>query len=407
MVRRPRVCARLCLLLAWLAASAAGQTLTEWQALQLLRESPYFKELEARVEVTRAERRRDTPYPNPSAGASFEGAGRTDFYTVEQTLALNGRRRLLRQAAESAAAATQAEAGYELRQIEASVRAAFRELVYAQERKDAIERSIADLDKLVHILREREDAGEGSKFDRLRAEREVVERQSELGGVKASIAQARARLAGFLGERVAPEGLFAEGTLDPAEAPPAEREAMQSALMKRGDYRSQEAALQTLETEAEAANRRRIPNPVVSGGLKHAQVGDRYASGPVVSISVDLPLFNRGQAERRLAEAEATRVQARRAILESQILADVRGAHQTLLLRRNAAEQYAQSSRQRAQELREIAEIAYQEGELGILELVDSFRVEQQSQLRLLELKSAAKLAEVELDRAMGAEVLP
>lgn len=407
MIRRPRAHARLCLLLAWAAMSAAGQTLTEQQALQLLRESPYFRELQALVEVTRAERRRDTLYPNPSAGASFEGAGRTDFYTVQQPLAINGRLRLLRRAAESAAAATEAQADYELRQIEASVRALFQELVYAQERKAAIEHSIAELDDLGRILREREDAGEGSKFDRLRAEREVVERRSELDGVEASIAQVRARLAGFLGERVAPDGIVANGTLEPAEAPPPQSAAMQSALMTRGDYRSQEAALQTLETEAEAADRRRIPNPVVAGGLKHAQVGDRYASGPVLSVSVDLPLFNKGQAERRLAEAQAERVQARRAILQSQILADVRGAHQTLLLRRSAAERYEHNSRQRAEELREIAEIAYQEGELGILELIDSFRVAQQSQLRLLELKAAAKLAEIELDRAMGAEVLP
>lgn len=406
-VARSRVYARLCLLLSCLAASAAAQQLNERQALQLLRESPYYQELQARVEVTRAERRRGTLYPNPSAGASFEGAGRTDFYTVEQPLAINGRLRLLRRAGESAVAATQAQADYDLRQIEAAVRTAFQDLIYAQKRKDTIAQSIEELNKLVRILREREEAGEGSKFDRLRAEREVVERRSELDGIEAAIAQARARLAGFLGERVAPDGIVAQGDLNPIGPPPAVLEAMQSALVARGDYRSQEAALETLGIEAEAADRRRIPNPTLSGGLKRAQVGDRYASGPVISVSIDLPLFNKGQAERQVAEAEATRVQAHRAILASQILADVRGAHQSLLIRTRAAERYEQDSRQRAEELRRITQIAYEEGELGILELVDSFRVAQQSQLRLLELKAAAKLAEIELDRAMGAEVLP
>ncbi len=109
MIARPRVCVRLSFLAGCLAASAAAQTLTERQALQLLRESPYHRELQARVEVTRAERRRATLYPNPSATAAFEGAGRTDFYLVEQALAINGRRRLLRQAGESAVAATEAK----------------------------------------------------------------------------------------------------------------------------------------------------------------------------------------------------------------------------------------------------------------------------------------------------------
>ena len=125
MIARPRVCLRLSFLVGCLAASAAAQALTEKQVLQFLRESPYHRELQARVEVTRAERRRGTLYPNPSASAAFEGAGRTDFYLFEQPLAVNGRRRLLRRAGESAVAETQAEADYELRQIEAGLRTAF------------------------------------------------------------------------------------------------------------------------------------------------------------------------------------------------------------------------------------------------------------------------------------------
>ena len=99
MIARPRVCVRLGFVVGCLAASAAAQTLTERQALQMLRESPYYRELQARVEVTRAERRRGTLYPNPSASAAFEGAGRTDFYLFEQPLAVNGRRQLLRRVA--------------------------------------------------------------------------------------------------------------------------------------------------------------------------------------------------------------------------------------------------------------------------------------------------------------------
>ncbi len=142
-------------------------------------------------------------------------------------------------------------------------------------------------------------------------------------------------------------------------------------------------------------------------GLKRSEIGERYANGAVVSVSVDLPLFSKGQVEKALAVAEATRVRARRDVLKSQILADVRGAYESLLLRRQIAERYQQDSGRRAEELREIAEVAYAEGELGILELLDAFRVSQQSKLRLIELQAAAKLAEIELDRAMGKEVLP
>ena len=407
MIARARVCVRLSLLVGCLGAEASAQQLTERHALELLRESPHYRELQARVEVTRAETRRGTLYPNPSTNASFEGAGRTDFYLIEQPLALNGRLRLLRQAGASAVASAEAEADHELRQLEARVRGAFFRLSYAQERKRTIRNSIEELQEVVRILREREKEGEGSKFDRLRAEREVVERETEAGDTEAFIAEYRAELARFLGERFNLEGLTVQGTLAPQYPLPELGDMLASALEARSDYRVEKERLEWLRLETEAADRLRIPNPVVSGGFKRAAIGDRTANGPVFSVSIDLPLFNKGQVEKQLAEAESARTRARRQVLESQILAEVRAAYDSLRLRREIAETYQEQSQGRTEELRKIAEVGYQEGELGILELLDSYRVAQQAQLRSLELQAAAKLAEVEFDRAIGKEVLP
>ncbi len=407
MIARARVCVRLSLLVCCLATNAAGQELTERQALQLLRESPYHRELQARVAVARANTRRGTLYPNPSVSASFEGAGRTDFYLFEQPLAVNGRLGLLRRAGESAIAVAEAGADHALRQIEARLRDVFYQLAYVQERKRTIRGNIGELQELVRILREREKAGEGSKFDRLRAEREIVEQETESADAEARIAESRARLAGFLGERVNPENLTATGTLGPEYALPNLQDALAEGLVARSDYKVEKERLEQLRLEGEAAARLRIPNPVVSGGLKREAIGDRYRSGPVMAISIDLPLFNKGQADKQLAEAEADRTRARRGILENQILADVRAAHDSLRLRREIAGDYQSRSGRRAEELREIAEIAYQEGELGILELLDSYRVAQRAKLRLLELQATAKLAEVEFDRAVAKELLP
>ncbi len=298
MFARARVCVRLSLFLSCLAAGATAQQLTERRALELLRESPHYRELKARVEVTRAETRRGTLYPNPSANASFEGAGRTDFYLIEQPLALNGRLGLLRKAGASAVAAAKAEAHYELHQLEARLRSAFHQLAYAQERRATIRDSIEEFKQLVRILREREKEGEGSKFDRLRAEREVVERETEASDTEALIAEYRAGLARFLGERFNPKGLIVRDTLAPAYPLPDLGDALASALEARSDYRVEKERLERLRLETAAADRLRIPNPVVSGGFKRAAIGDRTANGPVLSVSIDLPLFNKGQVDK-------------------------------------------------------------------------------------------------------------
>lgn len=417
MIARPHLLVRLCVLVCCLTAVVTARKLTEKQALQLLRESPHYRELQSRVSVTRAAVLRGTLFPNPSVSAEVESAGRTDFYLFEQRLPLNGRRALLRQAGKSAVAATQAEADHELRGIEAEVRHAFYQLTHAQRQQKSIERSLKELRKLARILRAREDAGEGSKFDRLRAEREIVERETEAGEAALMMARARGRLAEYLGTGIGADGLVAEGALEPGYTLPPLPDVLMRALETRSDYRIGKARLEQLRIEAEAADRKRIPDPVVTAGFMRAQkrtlqadsfpTGAVFRNGVVLGVSIDLPLFDKGQVEKQLAVAKSERTRARQQVLERRILAEVRAGWEALRLRRKLAEDYRERSGRRATELRDIAEIAYQEDELGILELLDSYRVSQRARLRLLGLQAAAKLAEVEFDRAIGKEMLP
>jgi outer membrane protein TolC len=57
-------------------------------------------------------------------------------------------------------------------------------------------------------------------------------------------------------------------------------------------------------------------------------------------------------------------------------------------------------------ELTRITQVAYEEGEIGILELLDSLRVSRAASLRLVELQASVKEAVIELERAVG-ETIP
>jgi cobalt-zinc-cadmium efflux system outer membrane protein len=58
-------------------------------------------------------------------------------------------------------------------------------------------------------------------------------------------------------------------------------------------------------------------------------------------------------------------------------------------------------------DLNRIVRVAYEEGEVGILELLDSYRVTRQYLLRIVDLESLVKEAQIELDRVIGEEVRP
>ncbi len=394
------------LVLSW-ASVASADALTERAALELLRASPYSRQLRAEAEIARVGAERQKTYPNPAVSATLEGAGRTDFLMFEQAIPMNGRRSLLYEAAASRARAAVSSADHTLRQVEAALRLSFYRLVYLQVRGQMAREHIAELEELLRILREREAAGEGSKFDRLQGEREIVEHETDLARIQVMMGEARSELARYLGDAVSPEGLEADGTLSPGFDLPPLREALAAGLGARGDYRVEAERLEQLRLEGEAAQRLRIPNPIVSGGIKRADVGGQFVTGPVVGVSVDLPIFRKGRVERAVAAAKTIRTQERQSALERQILAEVRSSHETLRLNRQMARDYRAQSEQRVQELAAIAEVAYREGELGILDLLETRRVAHRARLQQLELDAAAKLAEVEFDRSVAKELLP
>ena len=407
MPRRIKILRTAAYLTLGLTQSVAAQLLTERQAIQMLREGPHRQELQADVDEARAEALRHSFYPNPSANTSVEGAGRTEFYWINQPLLLNGRQTLLRQAAGSAVLAAESGAAHGLRQVEADMRRRYYELSYVQARKQLISESMPELERVVRALRVREAEGDASRLDRLRGEREIAEVETDLAEAETLISVAQARLAGFFGEAVSPANLYVQGSLEAAYGLPPIEDAIESGLTARADYRMEAEILERFRLEGEAATRQRIPNPVVGAGVKRADVGHQLATGPFLGVSVDLPLFDRGQVESRLADAKASRARARMRIVESQVVSDVRATYEALLQRRQIARNYRLEAVARSEELLRITRVAYQEGEIGILELMEAIRDAQVTNLRQLELQAAAKLAEVEFDRGIGRELLP
>jgi cobalt-zinc-cadmium efflux system outer membrane protein len=183
-------------------------------------------------------------------------------------------------------------------------------------------------------------------------------------------------------------------------------ELAQRALSVREDYRAEQQRLEQYRLEQRAAERLRYPEPVLSAGLKRADVGQPgTAHGPVVGITVLLPLFNKGQTEVARFTAEQERAAARLEVLAQRIRAAIEGAVEALRVRLRARDEYRADLAETGTELVRIATVAYQEGEIGILHLLDAYRVQRQTQLRLLAIQTAVKDAQIELERVVGEEL--
>lgn len=400
----------LAALCAAFASPAAAQSLTEAQAAARMRaEYPRLTALRFAVRELQADARERTLPTNPAFTYTREEAGPAadDFLLVSQELPLWGRRRLVGEAARHEVSARAADADARRLAVEAELRLAFTDLLLAQDRARSLETGVGRLDVLIAVLRTREEQGEGSRFDRLRAEREVAEVDADLALAGIDLRRAQARLAAYFAVGTDPDGLTAAGRLDDPPAPPAPALGAERVPESRPEYRALGLEARRWGVEGRAARRLRLPSAQVTGGMKRSGVLGSMDTGFVLGASVSVPVFNRGQAQAARAAAAAARVEAERRSLAARIAAEVHAAAAAAAGARELAQRYRDDSVFRAAELVAIATAAYEEGEFGILELLDAHRVSLRANLRALDLSAAARRAAIELDRAAGREMTP
>jgi cobalt-zinc-cadmium efflux system outer membrane protein len=154
----------------------------------------------------------------------------------------------------------------------------------------------------------------------------------------------------------------------------------------------------------QAAGRRRIPEPELIAGTKSSTAGGGDL-GSVVGVQAVLPLFDRGQPERAVAEARLTHASARLESLRVTLRSEVAAMRAAALERRRAADGYRESALKNSGEVERIAQVSYDAGERGILELLDAYRASASARVRQAALDAAAREAEIELEFVSGWEI--
>ena len=377
---------------------ALAQDRTERDVVELIvRDGPQARAIRAGADVIRREQEARLAYPNPSVMYSREGAGFTEFIQAEQSLPIFGTRAALSRAGVAATTAAEAERDARLWLLRTDATAAVARLSAEQTRLDAEQAHVRDVERLIEILRTREREGEGSRFDRLRAEEELREARLVVTRAGIEIAAARAVLNSMLPPDVA-VGRITGGERGQSAAVKPDA-LMTRAVSTRAELRALQLSGQRAGFESDAARRSRLPAPTVFGGLKRADVDTGRDRGGIFGVSLSLPVFDNGRRDVARWTAEATRIAAERASLERQIRGEIVRASEALTLRQaaEAADRDAAGT-----ELMQIAEVAYREGEVGILELLDAVRTSARARMRSIDLRLEVRLAQIAVERAVG-----
>src|SRR5262245_7249285 len=181
---------------------ALAQDRTEREVVDLIvREGPQARAINAGVEVVRREQMSRVAYPNPTVSYSREGAGFTEFLQVEQSLPIFGVRGALDRAGAAASEAADAERTARLWALRADASALVGRLAASEALVGVANEYVAQVERLIEILRAREREGEGSRFDRLRAEHELHEARLAAATAGIDAGDRRALLAAMLPDR--------------------------------------------------------------------------------------------------------------------------------------------------------------------------------------------------------------
>jgi len=391
------------------ACSTAGaQTvLTEADAIaKLSADSPRVRAIRSGIELARADVLAASRWPNPRLYVGREAvAGVSEVITsVLQPLPITGQRRFEIQAADALVEATTFRADDAMRRARADVRLAYADLVAAQARERELTASRDRLKELAGIVGTREREGDAAGFDRLRAEREVLDVEADRVMASADRARAQGRLAGFFAAIVDPTTLVAaERVTTVRDVPPVDVLAQQ-AQRTRGEILALQREIESARFSARAADRRRVPEPEVIGGTKSSTFagGDM---GSLLAFQAVLPLFDNGRIERARAQARESQASARLEAMQVTVRGEIAAWRGAALERRAAADRYRASAVASAPDIERIARVSYESGERGILELLDAYRTSASARVRQAALDVSAREAEIELEFVSGWEM--
>lgn len=309
------------------------------------------------------------------------------------------------EAAAVAVRAAESRARADSLRLAADVTSAYVRAVLATERIGALEEVAAVVREAVRAATHRYAEGELSGFDlrRLRVEQARYE-----------MALADAELDGDLARRqltalVLPSSDLVDGVqVAPAEevgdAPPLTTLAASLAAAARPEVLVARTELEAALASVEAVRLGARPSPTVSAGITRQAGG---GAGPTVGVSLPLRRYDRREGDIQAAQARVEAARARLALAERAVEADVRRAFEVYDARRQRAALLQSGLLSGADDLLQIARVAYGLDEISLVELLDATDAYREARVAVIDADAAAALAYIDLRRATGGALSP
>jgi cobalt-zinc-cadmium efflux system outer membrane protein len=386
--------------------SPAGYTLN--QVVQLaLQHNPVMSGAEAVLEQSQGQRVTAGAYLNPTiTGSAGRGSIRDPStgvsitertITVEQPLEWLGKRAARQRAADAGLAG--ALAGMEETQVVlmAEVKAAFFQLLFAQQDAQFAKENMKTVEDLVKLVSARVSTREAPKFELVKATVELQKSKKELARADNALLVARAKLNSVTGKALG-ESFAIQGEFETVRSGLELRALMDQALDRHPTLRRQQKVVEQAEFTIEQERASRMPNVAVIGQY-HREAGDESVTA---GLSVPLPIWYRRQGEIGTAMGTHRRAQAERDRFQQELEQTITQHFQEVRTAQAQMQVFEQGLLFQAKEAFDIAEFSFRHGATSLLEVIDAQRVYRQTLLEYAQARADHSIALARLERAVG-----
>lgn len=350
-------------------------------------------------------------WANPSVHVARQPGERE--WGIEQPVPVFGQPGLRREAAQLNAQTSSATMRAELHATLHDAAQRFAELLAAQEKLHTQQQGLRHLDEALRVVQGQIALGARSRYDGVRVQLQHAQMQAQLAQQAAETQAARAALAQLLGRPDwQPQALGHLQTWQDAANHPSPALLNDTLPTMWQQAQQQLPALQTARAKVAASEqyialqqREALPTPAV--GVSRVRNRPDSTAYNVVSVSLELPLFDRKQGAITRAQLEHTQALMELEVAQQQAYLQLQQAAAQRQALQQALQAYEQQGMSQLETLRTMAQDAYRLGQSSILEWLDAMESLQSHALEHIDLRLKVWQADAALAAARGQLPLP
>ncbi|MBI3803550.1 MAG: TolC family protein [Nitrospirae bacterium] len=393
--------------LTW-GAEQQGKRYTLEEVLALAEEkNPSIEIFRANLDAAQGSMAAARAYPNPELSVSLgrgkplgsPGAGYEGEYGfgIGQPLEWPGKRIYRRKAAEAEVGVARQESDDFRLELRSQVKEAFFNLLLSKQILDVSRKNSEAAQSLISAARARVDSGEAPALELIKAQVELARVTKDLRRAENRIVLSKGALNSLLGGALSP-GEDIVGDLSGARKHYNLTSLLEDAMVRHPlilrQKKAMEAAGYTLSRERQSL----IPDLVVRGGFSEEIDKRSYSLG----LSLVFPLFYQRQGEIAVARAGEARANAELDRARTELTRLVTQEYQNYQIALEQLTVFEEGLLKQADEALRIAQFSYQQGESGLLDLLDAQRVQRATLSEYYEAQFELDTALARLERATG-----